>query len=141
MQRFVKYCNPGVEALLVLPVYLERITVLAARKGEGAVVLNKDTVHRLVAAGLLIAGKLSHDRFFSNKHFAKVASEVRPPTHTKFDRCAACDGCLRRIEMPVSGVPTASSGGGAGNEIVFQPLTSTHHYDITTFPLFITLSF
>ena len=74
LKRFVKYANPGVEALLVLPIYLRRITMLARRKGAGSVVLMQDTVHRLAAAGLLIAGKLSHDRFFSNAHFAKVVS-------------------------------------------------------------------
>jgi hypothetical protein len=35
-------------------------------------------VHRLIAAALLIACKLSHDRFLSNKRFAKVAG-LQPP--------------------------------------------------------------
>eukprot|EP00051_Salpingoeca_urceolata_P001948 m.45482 g.45482 ORF g.45482 m.45482 type:complete len:316 (+) comp11783_c0_seq1:190-1137(+) len=68
MKRFVTYANPGVEALLLLCIFVKKLT-----KDHPGLAFGPMNVHRFTAAGLLLGAKVSLDKYFNNVAFAKVA--------------------------------------------------------------------
>eukprot|EP01137_Pigoraptor_chileana_P014739 Opistho-2@69757 len=66
LQRFAKYAPFGNECFILVLIYLDRIV---QRSG---VVVTSLNVHRLLVTGLMLAAKYSQDKYYTNKHYAKV---------------------------------------------------------------------
>eukprot|EP01136_Pigoraptor_vietnamica_P013193 Opistho-1_new@53948 len=66
LQRFAKYAPFGNECFIIVLIYLDRIV---QRCG---VVVTSLNVHRLLVTGLMLASKYSQDKYYTNKHYAKV---------------------------------------------------------------------
>ena len=61
--RVCRYAKPGVEAMALLTVFMDKV-------GDK---LDKLTVHRFLGAGMLVAAKLTHEKYINNVHYAKIA--------------------------------------------------------------------
>ena len=77
LQRLLNYFSMPTEALLTVLVYFERLAVHSRnrqllRPDCRILEVNSYTVHRLLVTGLMVAGKVSSDIFYSNRHWAKV---------------------------------------------------------------------
>eukprot|EP00040_Diaphanoeca_grandis_P007328 m.40517 g.40517 ORF g.40517 m.40517 type:complete len:179 (-) comp18516_c0_seq3:643-1179(-) len=67
LQRIVHYGKPGVEAVILMLVYLDKLV------NEAHIQITPLSVHRFIAAGMVIASKLTLEKHISNIHFAKLA--------------------------------------------------------------------
>ncbi|CAE7728400.1 CYCU4-1, partial [Symbiodinium sp. CCMP2456] len=67
LTRLAKYFQCHESCLLLALVYIDR-----AVKMDSIVVVNKFTIHRLLAVATVVAAKIQDDLFFSNAHYARV---------------------------------------------------------------------